>query len=107
MANVATAVRPERAESSDERDARLDGLGAEIRRLRGERGLSAAALAREVGVSPSLISQIDRSALGDRAGAQCIDGSVLSARNAQPGIRVRHVEKSDRREVERPQADRA
>ena len=61
MANVATAVAPARAECTDERDARLDGLGAEIRRLRGERGLSAAALAREVGVSPSLISQIERS----------------------------------------------
>lgn len=61
MANAATSIAPENAASTDEADARLDGLGAEIRRLRGERGLSAAALAREVGVSPSLISQIERS----------------------------------------------
>lgn len=38
----------------------IHGLGPEIRRLRGERNLTAAALARDVGVSPSLISQIER-----------------------------------------------
>ena len=46
MANVAPSIAPENATSTDEADARLDGLGAEIRRLRGARGLSAAALAR-------------------------------------------------------------
>ena len=42
------------------RNGAIDGLGPEVRRLRGERNLTAAALAREVGVSPSLISQIER-----------------------------------------------
>ncbi len=42
------------------RAARLRALGAEIRGLRGGRGLSIVALARLCGVSPSLISQVER-----------------------------------------------
>ena len=42
------------------RQERLHALGGEIRALRRERGLSAGALARRCGVSPSLISQVER-----------------------------------------------
>ncbi len=42
------------------RHERLHALGGEIRSLRRERGLSAVALARRCGVSPSLISQVER-----------------------------------------------
>jgi transcriptional regulator with XRE-family HTH domain len=38
------------------------GIGGRLARLRGERGVKVSALAREVGVSPSLISQIERGA---------------------------------------------
>jgi transcriptional regulator with XRE-family HTH domain len=44
----------------DSRQERLHALGGEIRTLRRERGLSAGALARRCGVSPSLISQVER-----------------------------------------------
>lgn len=44
----------------DSRQDRLLALGGEIRALRRERGLSAGALARRCGVSPSLISQVER-----------------------------------------------
>jgi transcriptional regulator with XRE-family HTH domain len=44
----------------DSRPARLRSLGAEIRALRQERRLSTVALARACGVSPSLISQVER-----------------------------------------------
>jgi transcriptional regulator with XRE-family HTH domain len=36
------------------------GIGERLARLRGERGIKVSALAREIGVSPSLISQIER-----------------------------------------------
>jgi transcriptional regulator with XRE-family HTH domain len=36
------------------------GIGERLARLRGERGVKVSALAREIGVSPSLISQIER-----------------------------------------------
>jgi transcriptional regulator with XRE-family HTH domain len=36
------------------------GIGDRLARLRGERGIKVSALAREIGVSPSLISQIER-----------------------------------------------
>lgn len=42
------------------REARLQALGAEIRALRRERGLSTAALADRCGVSRSMISQVER-----------------------------------------------
>lgn len=48
-----SAVGPERA-------ARLGELGRQIRTLRTARSLSAVALARRCGVSPSLISQVER-----------------------------------------------
>jgi transcriptional regulator with XRE-family HTH domain len=51
---------PEAAMERDSRAARLRALGAEIRALRRERGLSTVALARACGVSPSLISQVER-----------------------------------------------
>ncbi|HET7092895.1 MAG TPA: helix-turn-helix transcriptional regulator, partial [Thermomicrobiales bacterium] len=44
----------------DSRPARLRSLGAEIRSLRQARRLSTVALARACGVSPSLISQVER-----------------------------------------------
>ncbi len=44
----------------DGRSGFIGGIGLEVRRLRGERNLTAAALARAAGVSPSLISQIER-----------------------------------------------
>src|ERR687885_946560 len=37
------------------------GIGERLARLRSERGIKVSALARTVGVSPSLISQIERS----------------------------------------------
>ncbi|HEU5431246.1 MAG TPA: cupin domain-containing protein [Thermomicrobiales bacterium] len=45
---------------ADSRPARLKSLGAEIRSLRQARRLSTVALARACGVSPSLISQVER-----------------------------------------------
>ena len=42
------------------RETRLRGLGSEIRALRTVRGLSSTALAKACGVSPSLISQVER-----------------------------------------------
>ena len=42
------------------RETRLSGLGAEIRALRTVRGMSSSALAKACGVSPSLISQVER-----------------------------------------------
>lgn len=42
------------------RAARLRALGAEIRSLRTGRGLSTVALARTCGVSPSMVSQVER-----------------------------------------------
>ncbi len=42
------------------RTERLRALGTEIRALRRDRGLSTVALARRCGVSPSLISQVER-----------------------------------------------
>jgi transcriptional regulator with XRE-family HTH domain len=44
----------------ESRAGRLRGLGAEVRALRTERGLTMAALAGQLGVSTSLISQIER-----------------------------------------------
>ncbi len=57
---MATTAAEPSLPSGQSREAPLDGLGGEIRSLRGQRGMSAAALARAVGVSPSLISQIER-----------------------------------------------
>jgi transcriptional regulator with XRE-family HTH domain len=42
------------------RNARLRSLGAEIRAIRRRQGLSTVALAREIGMSTSLVSQIER-----------------------------------------------
>jgi transcriptional regulator with XRE-family HTH domain len=50
----------EPAAEQDSRAARLRALGAEIRALRRGRDLSTVALARACGVSPSLISQVER-----------------------------------------------
>jgi transcriptional regulator with XRE-family HTH domain len=47
-------------EGQDSRPYRLQALGAEIRTLRREQGLSAVVLARRCGVSPSMISQVER-----------------------------------------------
>lgn len=47
-------------EDADSRPARLRALGAEIRALRSDRGLSSVKLARACGVSPSLVSQVER-----------------------------------------------
>lgn len=44
----------------DSRASRLQALGAEIRALRSSRGLSTVQLARACGVSPSLVSQVER-----------------------------------------------
>ncbi len=44
----------------ESRRQRLNALGAEIRTLRRDQGLSAVELARQCGVSPSLISQVER-----------------------------------------------
>src|SRR5688500_3489777 len=68
----ALATRPRRAAAAtsggvgngrdhgDSRNARLRGMGGEIRALRQQRGLSAVALARAIGMSTSLVSQIER-----------------------------------------------
>jgi transcriptional regulator with XRE-family HTH domain len=56
-------IAPQAAEPQadhDSRQERLHALGAEIRALRQACGLSAVALARRCGVSPSLISQVER-----------------------------------------------
>jgi transcriptional regulator with XRE-family HTH domain len=46
---------------ADEREADLaDGIGRRLAAYRGQRGMRVAELAREIGVSPSLISQIER-----------------------------------------------
>src|SRR5688572_24558184 len=47
-------------DQGDSRDARLRGMGGAIRALRQQRGLSAVALARAIGMSTSLVSQIER-----------------------------------------------
>ncbi len=49
-----------RAIDQESRQERRHALGGEIRSLRQGRGLSAVALARRCGVSPSLISQVER-----------------------------------------------
>lgn len=59
LATPGLAVDPA-AGGDASRAARLRALGAEIRGLRGSRGLSTVALARACGVSPSLISQVER-----------------------------------------------
>jgi transcriptional regulator with XRE-family HTH domain len=46
--------------TAESRHERLHVLGGEIRSLRRDRGLSAVVLARRCGVSPSLISQVER-----------------------------------------------
>ncbi|HEX5499842.1 MAG TPA: helix-turn-helix transcriptional regulator, partial [Thermomicrobiales bacterium] len=51
---------PTHVAEPDSRPARLRSLGAEIRSLRQARRLSTVALARACGVSPSLISQVER-----------------------------------------------
>jgi len=53
---------PETADSmsTEVRPDPVGGIGPEVRRLRTERNLSAAAVARAAGVSPSLISQVER-----------------------------------------------
>jgi len=56
---AATTIQ-ERDSAGDSRQERLHALGGEIRALRRERGFSAGALARRCGVSPSLISQVER-----------------------------------------------
>jgi transcriptional regulator with XRE-family HTH domain len=60
MATAASMTDDPSTQTDPLRDAPLDGLGGEIRQLRSQRGMSAAALARAVAVSPSLISQIER-----------------------------------------------
>jgi transcriptional regulator with XRE-family HTH domain len=61
---MSSSVAVDHARRSEETGAspgnRIEGLGAHIRGARIQRGMSAASLAREVGVSPSLISQIER-----------------------------------------------
>ena len=58
--SVAVDVTSQEDVTLSARAGSIDGLGPEIRRLRGARNLTAAALARAVGVSPSMISQIER-----------------------------------------------
>ncbi len=48
------------AADGDSRAERLGSLGAQIRALRTARGMSSVALARACGVSPSLVSQVER-----------------------------------------------
>jgi transcriptional regulator with XRE-family HTH domain/quercetin dioxygenase-like cupin family protein len=48
------------AEEPEEAAHPTAGIGERLARLRGERGVKVSALAREAGVSPSLISQIER-----------------------------------------------
>ena len=55
-----SAADGQRRADPDSRQSRLHALGGEIRALRRERGWSAGALARRCGVSPSLISQVER-----------------------------------------------
>lgn len=62
MANR-TATKPaadETAAETGSRAQRLGSLGAQIRALRTARGMSSVALARACGVSPSLVSQVER-----------------------------------------------
>jgi transcriptional regulator with XRE-family HTH domain len=56
----ATSAPVKSLPEQDSRTARLRALGAEIRGLRQERRRSTVALARACGVSPSLISQVER-----------------------------------------------
>lgn len=62
VTNIEPSPGTEDSEPTAERSrpARLRALGAEIRSLRGKRGLSTVVLARTCGVSPSLISQVER-----------------------------------------------
>jgi transcriptional regulator with XRE-family HTH domain/mannose-6-phosphate isomerase-like protein (cupin superfamily) len=61
MAHPQTDSQPIADQSGlESRHVRLHALGGEIRSLRRERGLSAVTLARRCGVSPSLISQVER-----------------------------------------------
>jgi len=46
--------------NGESRDVRLRGMGGEIRARRQQQGLSAVALARAIGMSTSLVSQIER-----------------------------------------------
>ncbi len=61
MANrMAAAVAGAAATETESRAERLGSLGAQIRALRTARGMSSVALARACGVSPSLVSQVER-----------------------------------------------
>lgn len=58
-----TATKPgagAAATETESRAERLGSLGAQIRALRTARGMSSVALARACGVSPSLVSQVER-----------------------------------------------
>ena len=57
----------------------VDGLGPRLRLVRGERGLSARELARRVGCSASLVSQVERGISAPSVGVLYALATELSA----------------------------
>jgi transcriptional regulator with XRE-family HTH domain len=83
---------------------RTHGIGRRLARLRAERGVKVSALAREAGVSPSLVSQIERGQSRPSVStlfelAQALDVPVDALFRAPDGPRHRHVMRHDERDV--------